>query len=811
MFAYRKIKRGSIIKVRDYLPANKGTKYKIPKEFNLETDVPEGSFSEEVLSCLPKEGREWKIPEEELRSRLDLRSINVCSVDPPGCTDIDDALHYRELGNNVCEVGVHIADVSYFVRPNTSLDHEAADRGTTVYLCDRRIDMIPDLLSSNLCSLIQHQDRLAFSAIWKMSKDTAEVLEVKFARSIINSKASLTYEKAQEMIDDKSQNGAIHKSLRGLNELAKKLKAKRLERGALVLARADEIRFIEVESETFDCDSSLEIQHKRMVETNSMVEEFMLLANISVANKLLESYPEQALLRRHPKPSKTNFQDLIESARVKGFEILPDDGKSLSNSLDKAQLESDYYFNLMLRMIATRCMTPAAYFCSGCFDPQVVSFSHFGLAADLYTHFTSPIRRYADLLVHRLLACAIGSETLDKSMQNKEHIQMLCDQINYRHRMAQLASRASTRYHTILYMKSKQELVEDAYVFSIRQNDIQVLIPRLAFQYNYALQPNYAWLYNVDERTQKNIHHNVVLKQFDRLKVHISFSSREDLSLVNRLQIKIIEPRIDMPDEASDTDVAMKVLDSDVQDQIMSDAGNKSKKGGDWNYEEIKKKIRLGLDGKKSAKPVIVVPGDSLDKYIKQDTTILGPGLMRIYDMVVATKSGILKWRNNNLFWVDSHQKRYVAARGECVIGVVRSKGSLHARVDINSAELATLSLLAFEGANKRNKPNLNVGDLIYAKVLSASKHVETELVCVNSNGKRDGLGVIGDKGGVLISLSIDTVRILLSPRCDLLEKLGQVHRYEIALGMNGRVWINSNDTSTIVQVADVLRKFDLE
>uniref|UniRef100_A0A6G1SHB6 Ribosomal RNA-processing protein 40 n=1 Tax=Aceria tosichella TaxID=561515 RepID=A0A6G1SHB6_9ACAR len=814
MFAYRKIKRGSIIKVRDYLPANKGTKYKIPKDFNLDSDVPEQSFSEEVLCCLPKEGQNWQIPEHELKSRLDLRSYNICSVDPPGCTDIDDALHYKDLGGNVCEVGVHIADVSYYVRPDTALDHEAANRGTTVYLCDRRIDMIPDLLSSNLCSLIQHKDRLAFSAIWKMTKDTAEVLEVRFARSIINSKASLTYEKAQEMIDDKSQNGAIHKSLRGLNELAKKLKARRLERGALVLARADEIRFIEVESETFDCDSSLEIQHKRMVETNSMVEEFMLLANISVANKLLEVFPEQALLRRHPKPSKTNFQDLIDSARAKGFEIRPDDGKSLSSTLDKAQLESDYYFNLMLRMIATRCMTPAAYFCSGCFDPQVVSFSHFGLAADLYTHFTSPIRRYADLLVHRLLACAIGSETLDKNMQNKENIQMLCDQINYRHRMAQLASRASTRHHTILYMKSKQELVEDAYVFSIRQNDIQILIPRLAFQHTYTLQPNYAWLYDVDERTQKNIKHNIVLKQFDRLKLHISFSAREDLTLANRLQVRIIEPPLDIPDQidAIEKDATqrkyLESIESPLEQNIM-DMEQKPTIDGD-SYEQVKKKIRLGLDSKKSAKPVIVVPGDSLDKYITQDTTILGPGLMRIYDMVVATKSGILKWRNNNLFWVDSHQKRYVAARGECVIGVVRSKGSLHSRVDINSAELATLSLLAFEGANKRNKPNLNVGDLVYAKVLSASKHVETELVCVNSNGKRDGLGVIGDKGGVLISLSIDTVRVLLSPICDLLEKLGQVHRYEIALGMNGRAWINSSDTSTIVQVADMLRKFDL-
>lgn len=781
----------------------------------LEHDVPHLCFTDAVLNCLPAEGAQWKIPDREFRSREDLRPLNICSVDPPGCTDIDDALHYRDLDSDICEVGVHIADVSYFVKPSTALDQEAANRGTTVYLCDRRIDMIPELLSSNLCSLIQNQDRLAFSAIWKIKKATAEVLNVKFVRSIINSKASLTYEKAQTMIDDTSSDGILHRSLRGLNDLAKKLKKKRMERGALVLARADEIRFVEIESETHDRDASLEIQHKRMVETNSMVEEFMLLANIAVANKLLEVYPEQALLRRHPKPSKANFDDLIQSAKVKGFDIKPDDGKSLSDSLDKAKLPGDYFFNLMLRMIATRCMTPAAYFCSGYFDPQVTSFTHFGLAADLYTHFTSPIRRYADLLVHRLLASAIGSESLNDNLKNRNNIQTLCDQINYRHRMAQLASRASARLHTVLYIKSKRELVEEAHVFFVRQNAIQILIPRIAFEFTYFLQPSDEWQYDVNDKTQRNIVKNVVLRQFDKLRVHVSISTKEDLRFSDKIRVRILEPPLDdasLDDESktddretiSDVDMSVSRIDDDT---IMEAQHEQLVK---IPYNEVKKKIRLDLSEKELSKPVIVVPGDSLEKYISKETTILGPGLMRNNNVVVATKSGILKMRNNNLFWIDCHQKRYVAARGECVIGIVRSKGSLHVRVDINSADLATLSLLAFEGANKRNKPNLNVGDLVYAKVLSASKHVETELVCVNSNGKRDGLGLIGDKGGALITLSIDTTRVLLSPQCDLLERLGQLYRYEIALGMNGRIWVNSNETSTIIQVANELRKFDV-
>ncbi|KAG9510647.1 Exosome complex exonuclease RRP44, partial [Fragariocoptes setiger] len=492
----------------------------------LEHDVPHQQFSKAVLDCLPRDGADWKIPEEEYSKRTDLRHLPICSVDPPGCTDIDDALHCKDLGQGICEVGVHIADVSYFVRPKTALDLEAANRGTTVYLVDKRIDMIPALLSSNLCSLIQKQDRLAFSVIWTIrnNQNSCEIIDTKFMRSIINSKASLTYEEAQLMIDSKGNNGELHVGLRNLNQLAKKLKRKRMENGALVLARADEIRFIEIDSETHENDATLEIQHKRMIDTNSLVEEFMLLANISVATKLLEDFPELALLRRHPKPSKGNFDELIEAARLKGFNIQAEDGKHLSESLDKAKLPNNEFFNLMLRMIATRCMTPATYFCSGCGDKSANSFTHFGLAANIYTHFTSPIRRYADLLVHHLLAHAIGSSHLERSMLSKERIQTMCDQINYRHRMAQLAGRASTKLHTVLYIRSKKCLREKAYIFYVRQNALQILIPRLAYEHTYFLNPINDWVYDATKRTQtyKPSKNRIVLSQFDNIEVVVS-------------------------------------------------------------------------------------------------------------------------------------------------------------------------------------------------------------------------------------------------------------------------------------------------
>ncbi|MEQ2316670.1 exosome catalytic subunit dis3, partial [Ameca splendens] len=223
----------------------------------LEHDVPHQAFSQAVLSFLPK--MPWIITPEDMAQRQDLRHLTVCSVDPPGCTDIDDALHCRMLENGNLEVGVHIADVSHFIRPGNALDKEAANRGTTVYLCGKRIDMVPELLSSNLCSLRSNVERFAFSCIWEMNHK-AEILKTRFTKSVINSKASLTYAEAQMRIDDANKNDDITKSLRGLNKLAKILKRKRIENGALTLSSL-EVRF-HMDSETHD---PIDLQTKELM------------------------------------------------------------------------------------------------------------------------------------------------------------------------------------------------------------------------------------------------------------------------------------------------------------------------------------------------------------------------------------------------------------------------------------------------------------------------------------------------------------------------------------------------------------------
>lgn len=194
----------------------------------IEHDIPHSKFSQEVLNCLPE--LPWIITEQDFSERVDLRNLSICSVDPPGCTDIDDALHSRQLPNGNVEIGVHIADVTHFIRPGTALDKEAASRATTVYLVDKRIDMVPELLSSNLCSLRGNVERFAFSVCCEMDSE-ANILKTKFHKSVIKSKAALTYEEAQLIIDDRNKNDDIAQSLRRLNSLAKILKRKRTEKG----------------------------------------------------------------------------------------------------------------------------------------------------------------------------------------------------------------------------------------------------------------------------------------------------------------------------------------------------------------------------------------------------------------------------------------------------------------------------------------------------------------------------------------------------------------------------------------------------
>ncbi|KAI0262886.1 hypothetical protein BC834DRAFT_889464 [Gloeopeniophorella convolvens] len=457
----------------------------------LEFDVPYRPFGKAILDCLPPEGEQWVVPPKSAndpawRDREDLRSLNICSIDPPACQDIDDALHARRLPNGNIEAGVHIADVSYFVLPDNPMDSEATARGTTVYLVDKRIDMLPALLGTNLCSLRPFVERLAFSVIWELSPDDAKIVNVRFTKSVIASKFAFTYEEAQIRKDDPHLQDELTDSIRLLNTLAQKLKAGRMAAGALNLASPE----VKIHLDSAESSDPIDVEQKELRETNSLVEEFMLLANISVAEKIQEAFPQTAVLRRHMPPPKANFerlQDIIQKRR--GVNLDVSSSGALAASLDKCIDPKEPTFNTLVRIMATRCMLSAEYFCSGSVSKD--TFGHYGLASPIYTHFTSPIRRYADVLAHRQLAAAISYGPLHASLHSKTHVERVLDVVNRRHRMAQMAGRASVEFYVGLALKARAErsqasgagkVTEEAFVIRTFRNGINVFVSGLGIE-----------------------------------------------------------------------------------------------------------------------------------------------------------------------------------------------------------------------------------------------------------------------------------------------------------------------------------------
>ncbi|XP_075091256.1 exosome complex exonuclease RRP44 homolog A-like isoform X2 [Nicotiana tabacum] len=438
----------------------------------IENDIDARPFSVQVLACLPP--LPWSVSSQDLTNpiRQDLRHLRVCSVDPPGCRDIDDALHCMPLPNGNFEVGVHIADVTNFVHPGTPLDDEASQRGTSVYLVERRIDMLPKPLTEDICSLRADVERLAFSVIWEMTPD-AEIISTRYTKSVIKSCAALSYVEAQARMDDSRLVDPITSDLRNLNGLAKIMRQRRIDRGALTLASA-EVKF-QIDTETHD---PLDIGMYQIREANQMVEEFMLAANVAVAEKILKHFPLCSLLRRHPSPTKEMLEPLLRTAEAVGLSLDVTSSKALADSLDRA-VGDDPYFNKLIRILTTRCMTQAVYFCSGDLSPP--EYLHYGLASQLYTHFTSPIRRYADVIVHRLLAASLGIYKLPGVFQDRPKLTSISDNLNYRHRNAQMASRASVELHTLIFFR-KRPTDAEARIVKIRSNGFIVFVPKYGIE-----------------------------------------------------------------------------------------------------------------------------------------------------------------------------------------------------------------------------------------------------------------------------------------------------------------------------------------
>lgn len=529
-----------------------------------EHDIPHGPFPAAVLACLPP--ADYKIadnfdPNDPGNPRTDLRHLPVLSIDPPGCKDIDDALHCLLLPNGNYQVGVHIADVTHYVKPGTAIDMEAASRSTSTYLVNKRLDMLPSLLTTDLCSLKGNVDRFAFSVLWEVTPD-ANIVGVEFKKTIIHSIGALTYQQAQSFIDQPDDPSDVQAcAVKGLAVLAKKFRKRRIDAGALTLA-SPEVKFV-LDSESLN---PTDVQAYALLEANALVEEFMLLANVTVAKKILRHYPTLSVLRRHPAPNRAMFDSLISKANSRGLSIDIEDSKRLADSLDAAVVPEDAYVNKLLRILSTRCMSPAQYFCSG--EYRATEWHHYGLAAPVYTHFTSPIRRYADVCVHRLLAAAIGVAPLPQHLSSKSYLHDLCANMNRRHRSAQLAGRASVQLHTLIFFAGDDDdnddkngsssnggggvKEEDAYVLDVDTTDgsdpsFTVIVPR------YGIEGRVKIPLEADDPNLERVaaQHKLVYKQgnekdvvsvqvFDKVRVRIWVQEVQDHQ--RKLVLDLLEP-----------------------------------------------------------------------------------------------------------------------------------------------------------------------------------------------------------------------------------------------------------------------------
>ncbi|MEP7171798.1 MAG: VacB/RNase II family 3'-5' exoribonuclease, partial [Bacteroidota bacterium] len=392
---------GEIIKVLGMPGENNAEMNSILVEYGFPLQFPE--MVEKEAATIP-----YEISDDEIKKRRDFRNVTTFTIDPVDAKDFDDALSIKDLGNGNpdgsgqrWEIGVHIADVSHYVKPGTELEKEAYSRATSIYLVDRVIPMLPEKLSNNVCSLRPDEEKLCYSAVFILD-ESANVLEEWFGRTIIKSDKRFSYEEAQLIIE--TETGVLVKEILLFDKLAKKLRAERFRKGAISFEK------VEVKFNLDAKGNPLGVYIKESKDSNKLIEEFMLLANRKVAEfvgKKGSQKPEVRsqkisdgnktfIYRVHDVPSGDRLENFAQFASKFGYKIKTDSEKEISQSLN--QLMKNIHGKPeenVLEQLAIRTMAKAIY--------TTENIGHYGLAFDYYTHFTSPIRRYPDVMVHRLL------------------------------------------------------------------------------------------------------------------------------------------------------------------------------------------------------------------------------------------------------------------------------------------------------------------------------------------------------------------------------------------------------------------------
>ena len=424
---------GEIIDVLGDAGDNDTEMHAILAEFDLPYKFPEKV--DKAANKLPT-----KVGDEEIARRRDFRKVPTLTIDPSDAKDFDDALSLQKLPNGNWEVGVHIADVSYYVEPNTLIDNEAFDRGTSVYLVDRVVPMLPEKLSNGVCSLSPHEDKLCFSAVFELDEES-NVKAQWFGRTVIFSDKRFDYEEAQQIIET-GQGDVLRDEVLKLNELAIKLRNKRFSAGAISFER------MEVKFNLDEQGKPLGVFFKESKESNHLVEEFMLLANRSVAELIGKpkdkTKPKTFVYRIHDRPDPDKLANFNTFIQKFGYTIETQSPQTISRSLNRLlQNVKGRHEENVIETLALRAMAKAVY--------STRNIGHYGLSFDFYTHFTSPIRRYPDLMVHRLLARYLEKGKSVSAEQFEDH----CKHSSNMEQRAVNAERASIKYKQVEFMQDK--------------------------------------------------------------------------------------------------------------------------------------------------------------------------------------------------------------------------------------------------------------------------------------------------------------------------------------------------------------------